>query len=215
MTAQADLIRNRRRAMAHPGGDHDRLVRVLSTWLPAAIGAIAAVMLLAPLAPRGDVSFLLDRNKVAIVRERLRVEQATYRGIDNRNRPFSITAGSAVQTRASEPVVEMDELTARIQLGDGPAALTARDGAYNFETEKVVVRGNVGFATGDGYRMVTRNVTVDLSNRRLNGASGVSGSTPTGTFSADRLTADLAQRTVALEGHARMQMRPGKLRIPQ
>lgn len=215
MTVQADLIRNRRRVLALPGGSHDRLVRVLSTWMPAAIGVIAAVMLLAPLAPRGDVSFLLDRNKVAIVKERLRVEQASYQGVDNRNRPFSITAGSAVQTAADIPVVSMDELTARIELKDGPAAFTASDGLYNFETEQVMVRGNVGFATTDGYRMVTRNVTIDLKNKLVTGASGVSGSTPTGTFSADRITADLAERSVALEGHARIQMQPGKLRIPQ
>lgn len=215
MTIQAELIRDRRRAFAAPGGSHDRLVKLLATWLPAAIGAIAAVMVLAPLAPRGEISFLLDRNKVAIVNERLRVDDATYRGIDSSNRPFSLTAGSAVQQSADQPVVHMDRLVARILLRDGPAALTARDGTYNFETERVRVTGEVGFAAADGYRMVTRNVTVDLKNQLVAGDAGVSGSIPSGTFSADRIVADLGERTVALEGHARLQMRPGKLRIPQ
>lgn len=215
MTVQAELIRDRRRAFAVPGGSHDRLVRRLATWLPAAIGAIAAVMVLAPLAPRGEISFLLDRNKVAIVNERLRLDDATYRGIDSRNRPFSVTAGSAVQQTASQPVVHMDRLVARILLNDGPAALTAPNGTYNFETERVSVNGEVGFAAADGYRMVTRNVTVDLQNQLVTGNDGVSGTLPSGTFAADRIVANLGERTVALEGHARLQMQPGKLRIPQ
>jgi lipopolysaccharide export system protein LptC len=215
MTAAADTIRDRRRAFAAPGGSHDRLVRFLGKWLPAGIGAIAAIMILAPLAPRGEISFLLDRNKVATAEERLRVDDATYRGIDSQNRPFSVTAGSAVQKSAAEPIVRMDELIARIMLDDGPAALTARDGSYNYATEQVQVNGNVGFAAADGYRMVTRNVVIDLKSRRVVGSGGVEGTIPSGTFSADRLVADLGARTFALDGNARLRMEPGKLRMPK
>ena len=215
MTAAADTIRDRRRAFAAPGGSHDRLVHFLGRWLPAGIGAIAAIMILAPLAPRGEISFLLDRNKVATAEERLRVDDATYRGIDNRNRQFSVTAGSAVQKSAAEPVVRMDELTARIMLEDGPAALTARDGVYNYATEQVRINGYVGFAASDGYRMATRNVLIDLKSRRVVGSGGVEGTIPSGTFSADRLVADLGARTFALDGNARLRMEPGKLRMPK
>lgn len=215
MTAAADTIRDRRRAFATPGGSHDRLVRFLSKWLPAAIGAIAAVMILSPLAPRGEISFLLDRNKVAIAEERLRVDDATYRGIDNNDRAFTVTAGSAVQQSAAEPIVHLDTLIARIMLDDGPAALSAKDGTYNYSTEQVRVLGDVGLAAADGYRMVTRNVLIDLKSRRVTGSGGVSGEIPTGTFSADRIVADLSARTIALEGNARLRMVPGQLRMPQ
>ena len=40
------------------------------------------------------------------------------------------------------------------------------------------------------------------------------GAVPTGTFSADRIVADLGERTVTLEGNARLRMTPGKLRMP-
>lgn len=215
MTAAADTIRDRRRAFAAPGGSHDRLVHFLARWLPAGIGAIAAIMILAPLAPRGEISFLLDRNKVATAEERLRVDNASYRGIDNHDRLFTVTAGSAVQKSAAEPIVHMDELIARIMLEDGPAALTARDGIYNYSTEQVQVNGYVGFAASDGYRMATRNVVIDLKSRRVVGSGGVEGTIPSGTFSADRLVADLGARTFALDGNARLRMVPGKLRMPK
>ena len=66
----------------------------------------------------------------------------------------------------------------------------------------------------DGYRMMARDVSVDLETKQLVGAGGVEGAIPAGTFSADRLTADLSARTVTLTGNARLRMEPGKLRMP-
>lgn len=215
MTAEADRMRNRRRAFAAPGGSHDRLVGFLSKYLPGAIGLLAAVMILAPLSPRGDVSFLLDRNKVAITKERLRVEKASYRGVDNSDRPFSLTAGNAVQQTSIIPVVQMSDLVARMLLTDGPAVLTAPGGDYNYSTELVKVNGDVNFAASDGYRMVTRNVTIDMKGKKINGSGGVEGAIPAGTFGANGISADLDERTVTLEGNARLRMEPGKLRMPK
>lgn len=215
MTAQADIIRNRRRHFATPGGFHDRLITFLARALPAAIGVIAAVMILAPLSPRGEISFLLDRNEVAVTDKRIEVNQASYRGQDNTGRPFELTAGSAVQVSAEKPVVQMNDLLASLQLSDGPAQVRAPRGAYNFDRQQVFVDGPVVFTATDGYRMVTSNVAVNLRTRTAVGAGGVKGSLPTGTFSAQRMVADLADRIVTLEGNARLRMTPGKLRIPK
>src|SRR5690349_684352 len=118
MTAQADLIRDKRRHFAAPGGFHDRLIRMLRKVLPAAIGVIAAVMILAPFTQHGEISFLLDRNRVAVTGERIAVDKAMYRGQDNQGRPFSLTAGSAVQASPAIPIVEMKNLVGNIQLED-------------------------------------------------------------------------------------------------
>lgn len=214
MTQAADLIRDRRRHWATPGGSHDRLVRVLATWMPAGIGMIAAIMVLAPIVPRGEISFLLDRNKVAITRERLRVDNAMYRGVDKANRAFEVKAGSAVQPSAKVPVVELSDLAASVQLNSGPARFTAPEGIYDFKQDHVRVSGNVLFSAADGYSMATRNVTIDLKDQVLVGDGGVSGAIPSGEFSADRIVADLDARTVALEGNAHLRMTPGKLRKP-
>lgn len=215
MTAQADLIRDKRRAFATPGGFHDRLISFLAKALPAAIGLVAAVMILSPLSPRGEVSFLLDRNKVAVTSQRLKVDEAAYRGRDKMGRPFVVTAGSAVQASAKVPIVKMKDLVARMDLSEGPARLWAADGNYNFDTENISVDGPVNFTAADGYRMVTSNVDINLNNRTAVGSGGVEGAVPTGTFQADRIFANLDSRTVVLEGSAKLRMTPGKLRLPQ
>lgn len=206
MTDQADLIRNRRRLFAMPGGSHDRLVAFLARFLPAGIGAVAAVMVITPLFPRGEVSFLLDRNKVALTSERLRVEQAMYRGEDKRGRPFSVTAGQAVQRSNRLPEVEMSDLSARILLRDGPAELKAGSARYDIRANTMDVTGPIDFRAVDGYRMTTSNVLIDLKRQQVTGTGGVAGAVPSGTFSAERIEADLDERVVALKGRARLRM---------
>lgn len=211
MTQRADQMRSRRQLFAAPGSSHDRMVRFLGMFLPAAIGVLVAFLALAPLLRNTEVSFLLDKNQVDIARERMRVTQAMYRGQDSEGRPFSLEAGSAVQKSSRNPVVEMNDLAARILLKDGPGVLEAGRGNYNMDTEQVSVVGPVQFSSANGYRMVTRDVDIDLPKRSMVSRGEVTGRLPTGTFRADRLKANLAERTVTLEGRARLRMTQGGL----
>lgn len=214
-TQEAKALRGARRRFAAPGGLHDRVVSFLAKALPMAVGVIAALMIVTPLSPRGEVSFLLDRTKVAQIDNRLSVDNAMYRGSDADGRPFSLTAGDAVQRSGAEGIVRMDDLVARILLPEGPAAVSADAGLYDIRREFVTVPGAIRMTAADGYSMVTRGVSVDLPGKRFVGSNGVSGEIPAGTFSANRLEADLDARTVTLAGNARLRMVPGKLRMPR
>jgi lipopolysaccharide export system protein LptC len=214
MSQQADQIRDRRKAFALPGSTLDRTVKLLAVGLPALVGAVAAAMLIAPLGERGEVSFLLDRNKVATAEDRLRVDDAMYRGRDDKGRQFSLTAGEAVQRSADVAVVQLSDLTARMQLTEGPAVLLAPAGRYDIEDQLVAVDGVVRFATSDGYRMTVRNVSIDLPGRMVVGSGGVEGTIPAGSFSANSIRADLDGRVLTLAGNARLRMVPGRLRMP-
>lgn len=213
-TQEAKQLRSRRQHFAAPGGSHDRLVSFLVRALPMGVGVLAALMIITPLSPRGEISFLLDRNEVAVIQERLRVDNALYRGQDAQGRPFSLTAGEAVQRSSIEGIVRMDELVARMLLAEGPARVEAPGGQYDINEEVVAVNGTMRMVAADGYRMRASGVSLDLNNKTLEGAGGVEGAVPAGTFSANRLDADLAERRITLSGNARLRMKPGKLRMP-
>ena len=214
MTLAADRMRTRRQAFAAPGSPLDKAVRVLAVALPALVGVVAAMMLITPLSPRGEISFLLDRNKVSVIQERLRVDNAMYRGSDNQGRPFSLRAGEAVQQSSREGIVRMDDLLATVVLNEGPARIDAKSGAYDIEGEVVSIDGDVRMTAADGYRMRVSGVAVDLENKRMVGSDGVEGEIPAGSFSANRLEIDMGARTLVLDGAARLRMIPGKLRMP-
>src|SRR3546814_20491626 len=93
-----------RQGWAAPGGSHDRVIQVLRVGLPIAIGVPAAFLVMAPLYMRGDVSFSLDKNKVDVARQRMKLQSAVYRGEDSKGRPFVPAAGSAVQRSSAEPI---------------------------------------------------------------------------------------------------------------
>ena len=59
---------------AEPGSRHDKVVRATKFGLPILIGGLAALLAIAPFDKRGDVSFILDKNKVDQAPERMRVE---------------------------------------------------------------------------------------------------------------------------------------------
>ncbi len=212
MTIAADQLRTRRQHFAAPGGFHDLLVKALGVALPAGVGALFAYLLLAPLTPRGEVSFLLDRNQVEVSPLRVKAVQAMYRGDDARGRPFSIKAGEAMQRSSRVPEIEMKDLAARIALSGGPALLTADSALYDFRAEEVAVRGAVVFQTSDGYRLATRDVDIDLNDQSLASQGSVEGQLPAGSFSADRIVADLDAREVMLDGRARLRMVPGAMK---
>ncbi|OBX18122.1 LPS export ABC transporter periplasmic protein LptC [Erythrobacter sp. QSSC1-22B] len=213
-TRRAAALRSKRQHFAAPGGSHDRLVGFLARALPLGVGVVAALMVITPLSPRGEVSFLLDRNKVAVIDERLRVDNAMYRGQDERSRPFSLTAGEAVQRSSIEGIVRMEDMAARLLLPEGPAIIDASGGAYDIDAETMIVPGAMRMTAADGYRMLLRDVQINLDTQRVVGSDGVSGAIPAGTFSANRLEVDLGARTVALVGNARLRMVPGLLRMP-
>jgi lipopolysaccharide export system protein LptC len=212
MSVAAERQHSARRLWALPGGSHDRLMRLLKRALPVMVGVLAAFLATAPFTGGNEVSFLLDKNKVEVARERLRVTEALYRGEDGKGQPFSLRAGSALQKSSREPVVQLYDMEARLLMAEGPAVLDASRGQYDMDREQVAVMGPVLFRSANGYRLTTRDVDIDLKTRRLASRGQVDGRMPVGTFSGQQLRADLQARTVTLVGNARLRIEQGGLR---
>jgi lipopolysaccharide export system protein LptC len=204
MSELADRARGERRIWAAPGSSHDRVIATARILLPVGIVILTGMLAFAPLTMGRDISFVLSKDRVAVAKERMRVTQAQYRGEDSEGQPFAINAGSAVQRSSSDPVVKLSQLSARILLKDGPAAIAAQRGRYDMNKDRIAIDGPVVFKTSDGYRLATRDVGIDLNTRSLASAGQVNGSMPLGVFSADRLRADLNTRVVMLDGRARL-----------
>lgn len=210
--AETDQQRDRRERWAKPGSKHDRNVRIARIALPSAIGALAAVLAISPLTKREEVSFVLDKNKVAVAKERMRVTQANYQGQDDSGQPFSISAASAVQPTSKTPVVQLGGIAAKMQFENGETALAAPAARYDMDAERLKVDGPLTVTAADGYRLETRDVTADLNTRTLSSDQQVDGKIPLGRFSAGNLRANLGTRTVVLAGRARLHIAQGAAR---
>ena len=197
---------------AVPGSAHDKIVRWSKVALPSAVGALIAILALAPLDKHGDVSFILDKKKVENAPERMRVETAQYVGADDKGQRFQITAQRAIQRSSDVPIVDIEGLFAQLALANGPLMIAANQGRYDLDTQKVAVSGPVRVAGPDGYRLETRDVMVDLKQRKLASAGPVAGQMRLGQFQAGQLSADLGERKVVLGGGARLKIVQGAVR---
>jgi lipopolysaccharide export system protein LptC len=205
MSVQADLERTQRQRWAMPGGKHDRAVRTLRVVLPSIIGVLVAVLAFSPFTNTQELSFVLDKDEVSLSKERMRLKEALYRGEDNKGRPFSLRAGSAVQKTSAQPVLDMTALSARILLNDGPASVLAQRGTYSLANETMRVNGPLAIES-PGYDMVASNVEFSLKDKTMQSFGPVSGRTKVGTFKAARMTGDLESRVVRLEGGVQLRI---------
>jgi len=201
-----------KRHWAEPGSRHDALIRAIKYGLPVIIVVLVFLLAIAPFEKRGDVSFILDKNKVDEARERMRVEQARYIGEDNKGQKFEIVADRAVQQSSDVPVVVIEGMRARLNLARGPLSIAALKGRYDLEQEEMLIDGPVRVAGPDGYRLATSDVRVDLDKRTMESKGPVSGSMELGQFQAGHLRADLDERTVNLDGGVRLKIHQGAVR---
>ena len=212
MSEAADRKHEMMRHWAEPGSRHDRVVRAVKFGLPILILGLVVLLAVAPFDRRGDVSFILDKNEVEQARERMRVEQARYTGEDNQGQPFLIVAHRAVQQSSNVPVVTIEGMQARLDMSRGPLSIAALKGRYDLEREIVAVDGPIQVVGPDGYRLATRDVTVNMDQRVMNSKGRVSGTMPLGRFEAGSLSADLDERTVRLNGGVRLKIVQGAVR---
>jgi lipopolysaccharide export system protein LptC len=173
---------------------------------------LIAILAVAPLGKKSDVSFILDKKKVENASERMRVEQARYVGTDDKGQQFTMIADRAIQRSSDVPVVDINGMFARLNMAQGPLLVAANQGRYNLDTLQVNVDGPVKVVGGDGYHLATRDVTVDLKHRQLASEGPVSGSMRLGQFQAGQLHADLGARTVVLDHGARLKIVQGAVR---
>lgn len=201
-----------KRHWAEPGSRHDAVVKAVKFGLPILIVGLVFTLAIAPFDRSGDVSFILDKKKVDEARERMRVEQARYVGKDNKGQRFEIVADRAVQQSSNVPIVQIEGMRARLSLARGPLGIAALKGRYDLEQEEMLIDGPVRIAGPDGYRLATRDVQVDLDKRTMASRGRANGAMKLGQFEAGRLSADLDERTVWLDGGVRLKIYQGAVR---
>jgi lipopolysaccharide export system protein LptC len=213
MTAEAPArTRPSKQRWAVPGSAHDRIVRWTKVALPSAVGVLIAVLVFAPLEKKGDVSFILDKKKVQSAQERMLVEAPRYVGTDDKGQRFVIVANNAIQRSSDVPIVDIHGVNAQLAQPQGPLNMKANQGRYNLDTQKLAIDGPVNVVGGDGYRLNTRDVLVDLKQRKLASTGPVAGGMRLGDFQAGQLHADLGSRTVVLDGGAHLKIVQGAVR---
>lgn len=203
---ERDALLTRRQRAALPGSSRDTLFGVLRWLLPALALIVLASIIIVPLTKAREFSFLLAKDKVAMAAERMRIDNAVYRGETAKGEAFVISAAGAVQRSSAVPIVELKQLNAKLQLSDGPLTVTAPSGRYFLDADKLQIAGPVVLDSTSGFSLDSQQVDIDINARTVSTDTPVSGTLPLGTFRAGRMQADIRGRSVVLEGGAHLRI---------
>lgn len=197
---------SRRRSMPSAGQLARRRVAVAiaKRVLPLAAIGLLAVMALWPEiesnAERGRVAF----RRVAEVRpDALHVREPRYQGVDDQNRPFTVTATTAVQT-GQEDIVQLEAPRADILLTDGGwVYMEADQGRFDRPQNKLDLAGRVTVHHDDGTQFVTDRAALDIAGGHAEGDAPVAAQGPFGTLTADGFRLRDRGQVVVFTGQAR------------
>ena len=93
-----------------------------------------------------------------------------------------MVANRAVQPNSDTPLVDINGMSARLNQAQGPTLIAANKGRYNLDSQQVAIDGPVNLHGSDGFRLNTRDVTVDLKQRKLSSAGPAVGALRLGQF---------------------------------
>ena len=162
------------------------LVKLAKLLLP--VGALA---LLAAVALWPEFDSAEDRGRMAFRRvsqttaDAMRISGARYQGVDEQNRPYNVTATSAVQ-RDESGLIDMTQPRADILLTNGAwMLLESHQGQYDRPQSQLNLQGNVTLWHDNGTTMKTEAAHIDVHAAEADSDSPTTAQGPFGTLEAE------------------------------
>ncbi len=135
-----------------------------------------------------------------------------FSGVGQDGAPYDITADAAIQTPGNDDVVRLEQPRAVTTGDDERSTLTARDGSYQSDENRLTLTNDVTYEHYDGedtYVLRTSAAVFTVDDERVVSQAPVVGEGPRGArLSADRLVADNQSGSVVLEGNVRVRFFP-------
>ena len=189
---------------------YSRFVLLAKYALPLVAGIVVVLLVAWP-----EIQAPPDRFKLGISDLNIetaggqRVVNARFTGVDSTNRPFSVTAVSAVQLPDSKGRVDLDNPKADVTLqGDSWVAVNSPRGVFWRQTEILDLRGGVQLFHDDGYEFRTELARIDFRNGTASGARPVHGQGPFGTINSDGFEITGNGERILFAGKARLILYP-------
>lgn len=167
---------------------HTRMVRALRFAIP--VGAVVAMigMIAVPVAMRWSGVESVSVASVGISDGKVRMQTPKLSGYRKDNRPYEVTAVSALQEIRNPTQVELQTLTARLQTQqEGWVTVNSRTGYFNTQSEKLQLHEDVRILTEQGYDIRMNTADVDFKAGTVQSKDPVKVILGTTTVDADTL----------------------------
>ncbi len=189
-----------------------RLAVRLAKWLLP----LAGIGLLVAIAVWPELDRMEDRARVSFRRvlqaqpDAVRLVEPRYQGLDEQNRPFTVTADVATQTENAD-VVDLDRPRADVLLTDGSwVLLESNQGRFDKAQHRLDLRGDVTLWQDGGNLLVTAEAEVLLQEGSASGDKPVAAQGPFGTLVSEGFRLTERGQVVIFTGRARAVLEGGQ-----
>lgn len=161
--------------------------------LPLSALLLLGLVIVWPLATGRQEGFRITFSDAPNLDGSLRMVNARYIGVDNRNQPYTITAAETNQSDPKSPLVTLEQISADVFTDSGNGqwiALTAREGLYDRDARQLDLAGDVSIFSDQGHEFHTEHAHIDLAARTADGNAPLSGHGPLGLLKAGNFFLD-------------------------
>ena len=196
----------RRRAAFAAARRHTRVVQVLRKLIPLTAVALVLALVVVPfLNPLRGRLANVSVSSVGITGGKVRMETPKLSGYRKDNRPYSVTAENAFQEIKNPTQIELETLTARIQLErEGWVTVNSKTGLFDTQKEKLRLVDDVKIRTESGHDMQMKTADVDFKSGTVTSRDPVSVHMDQTTVDADTLDVKNNGELIAFEGRVRV-----------
>lgn len=195
---------------------HSRVVRFLRFAIPAAIIVIAVVILIATFFNpfRLITAFPIDPGKVSLSGTKIVMELPRVTGFTTDSRPYELTARAAAQDLTKLEVLELKEITAKVELRDGQqVTIKSINGVYDTKAELLRLNDHITINSTSGYEGRLSEATVHITSGNVVSESPVEVTLPNGVLNANRLEVKENGAVIKFGGGVEMTVKPEQGRL--
>lgn len=143
-----------------------------------------------------------DANTLAMTKPR-------FTGVDEGERPYTVTADSATQVASGSPLIDLDQPVADVTLKDGTwVALRSKEGTYDQNSHDLDLRGSVNLYHDKGYEFETARAWLNLRQGTAHGEQPVQGQGPFGQLNSAGFRISEHGKYVVFTGPAKLILYP-------
>ncbi|HWA41822.1 MAG TPA: LPS export ABC transporter periplasmic protein LptC [Hypericibacter adhaerens] len=191
--------------------DYSRFVTAMKFILPMLAAGLIALLAVWSQIRIEDGRFRIGSADIAPTDiDKLSMVNPRFQGIDEQNRPYTVTAAEASQVKGNDDLIDLVRPQADITMQDGTwLSVSANAGRYQRSTKHLQLNGQVSLFQDQGYELHVDAIAVDFVAGNAMSDSAVTGQGPTGELAGEGLRVADKGAVIQLTGKSRVLLYQG------
>jgi lipopolysaccharide export system protein LptC len=192
-----------------PFARYSRFVGLMKVLLPSLAAVLLGLVVVWPRLMLEDKRFQLGFAKLPSKEvETLAMQNPRYYGLDDSNRPFTVTADWARQEPGSSDLITLEAPKADFMSNSGAnVVLDATQGLYRQPQKLLDLSGGVNLYHDAGYEIHTPTAVIDLAKGSARGIDPVTGHGPQGAIEAEGFEIAGKGKLITFAGKSHLSLR--------